>query len=163
MIQPAGLLHDWQKLYKKNVVNGNSSYYTLLNGDEKQKAIEGAFIEAEERGALIMLSGLSAARWMAPYARMISERFYADKPGREILKNHLSLRRVDAGPNVIIEEPKDPYLFEEAIECGPNLKCANEIQTYLDLSIAGEREREAAEHLESEVLRKKWNDYLDAQ
>lgn len=158
LTEPASLLHDWQKVYKKNVVQGNTGYYSLLNGDERQKAIEGAFMEAEESGAQIMFSGLSAARWLAPYARAVSERFYADKSGREILKKHLGLREVDTGPNVIIEEPRDLYLFEEAIECGPGLKCTSEIQTYLDLYVSGEREQEAAGHLESHILRKKWND-----
>jgi hypothetical protein len=158
LIQPGDLLHDWQKLFKKNLVNGSSGYYTLLSDDEKQKGVEATFLEAEENGAKIMLSGLSAARWLAPYARVLSERFYADKPGREILKKHLQLKEVDSGPNVIIEEPKDHYLFEEAIKCGPNFKCTSEIQTYLDLCIAGEREREAAEHLESQILQQKWID-----
>lgn len=158
LTQPAALLHDWQKLYKKNVVKGNTGYYSLLSADERQKAIETAFFEVEENDMKIMFSGLSAARWLAPYARVLSEKFYADKPGREILKKHLQLKAVDSGPNVIIEEPKDHYLFEEAIECGPNLKCTSEIQTYLDIYIAGEREREAAEHLESQILQKKWID-----
>ena len=153
--QPTALLHDWQKLYKKNVVKGNTGYYSLLGIGEKQQAIEAAFREVKDRGGKIMLSGTSAARWLAPYVRAVSERFYADKSGREILKKHLELREVDTGPNVIIEEPRDLFLFEEGIECAPNLICTNKIQTYLDLFIAGEREREAAEHLESQVLRKK--------
>lgn len=158
LIQPGDLLHDWQKLYKKNLIDGSSGYYTLLSEDEKQKAVEAAFLEAQENGAEIVFSGLSAARWLAPYARVLSERFYADKLGHEILRKHLQLKAVESGPNVIIEEPKDHYLFEEAIKCGPNFKCTGEIQTYLDLCIAGEREQEAAEHLESQVLRHKWLD-----
>lgn len=140
----------------------NTGYYSLLGIDEKQKAIEVAFKEAKERGGKIMLSGTSAARWLAPYVRAVSESFFADKSGREILKKHLHLREVDTGPNVIIEEPRDIFLFEEGIECAPNLICTNEIQTYLDLFIAGEREREAAEYLESQVLRKKWHDSSEA-
>ncbi len=158
LIQPDALLHDWQKLYKKNVVIKKSGYYSLLSVDERQKAIEAAIMEAKEKGGEIVLSGLSAARWLAPYARPVSERFYADKSGREILKKHLMLKAVDTGPNVIIEEPRDYYLFKEAIDCAPNLKCTSEIQTYLDLYIAGEREREAAAHIESHILRMKWND-----
>jgi len=158
LTQPAALLHEWRELYKKNVFRENTGYYSLLNEDERLSAIKAAIREATEEGAEIMFSGLSAARWMAPYVRLASERFYADKSGREILKKHLKLKGVDTGPNVIIEEPRDSFLFKEAIECAPDLRCTNEIQTYLDLFIAGEREQEAAEHLESQVLRKKWHE-----
>jgi len=104
-----------------------------------------------------MFNGLSAARWQAPFAKSVSERFYADFKGIEILKKHLMLEVVKVGPNIIIEEPKDSFIFNEASDCAPGIKCTSEIQTYLDLYIAGEREREAAEHIESYLLKDKWN------
>ena len=61
------------------------------------------------------------------------------------------------GPNVIIEYPKDVFVFKEGVECAPGLKCSSAIQTCLDLYIAGEREQEAAEHIESSILRDTWN------
>ena len=105
-----------------------------------------------------MLSGLSSAKWLAPYVKSSSEHFYADKAGIELLKKYLELEPIGLGPNVIIEEPKDSFVFKEAIECAPGLKCANAVQTYLDLYIAGEREQEAAEHIESYLLKDKWNE-----
>jgi len=160
LTQPGALLSDWQKSYKKNIVKGQNGFYSLLNGDEKHQAIKTAIKEAEQEGAAIMLSGLSSARWLAPFAKSSTEHFYADKQGFEILKKHLMLESVSMGPNVIIEEPKDYFLFKEGVECAPDLKCANAIQTYLDLYVAGEREREAAEHIESHILREKWSNKI---
>jgi hypothetical protein len=155
--QPGALLDEWRRLYKKNIVDHSSSFYSLLNYEERITAIKSAMVEADTKNARIMLSGLSAARFQAPFAKSMSETFYADRGGVEILKKHLLLESATVGPNIIIEEPKDPFVFEEAIECAPGIKCTSTIQTYLDLYIAGEREKEAAEHLETSLLREKWN------
>lgn len=156
LIQAAELLNEWQNIYKKNIIKQPSGFYSLLTMDEKLQAIKTAIIEAEQKGAAIMLSGLSSARWLAPFVKSSTETFYADKQGFEILKNHLKLEDVKMGPNVIIEEPKDSFLFNEAIVCAPELKCTNIISTYLDLYIAGEREQEAAEHMKSYLLKDMW-------
>lgn len=156
--QPGDLLAAWRNVYKKAIITPvNSHYYSLLNADEKQQAIKAAFQEAGQSEAGILLAGLSSARWLAPYAKSSAESFYADKKGLEILKKHLMLEAVSMGPNVIIEAPKDVFVFKEGVECAPGLKRSSAIQTYLDLYIAGEREREAAEHIESSILRDTWN------
>ena len=154
--KPNEFLNEWQKLYKKRIVKQASGYYSLLNVEERQEATKAAIKEAETKGAGIMLSGLSAARWLAPFAKSVSEQFYADELGLEILKKHLMLEAVSMGPNVIIEEPKDSFVFKEAVKCAPGLKCTSAIQTYLDLYIAGEREREAAEHIRNNIISIKW-------
>lgn len=156
LTQPGELLRDWVKTYKKNIVKEGSGYYSLLDSEERLEAIKVAISESLKQGAGIMLNGLSAARWQAPYTKSISDTFYADKKGIEILKRHLLLEPVKVGPNVLIEEPKDSFIFKESVESAPGLKCTNAIQTYLDLYIAGEREREAAEHVESYLLREQW-------
>jgi hypothetical protein len=48
--------------------------------------------------------------------------------------------------------PKDLGLLADTIEPAPGAVCTSPIQTYLDLSIAGERGAEAAEHLRQERL-----------
>ncbi|MFK5915544.1 MAG: type IV toxin-antitoxin system AbiEi family antitoxin [Woeseiaceae bacterium] len=156
LTQPGALLSDWQKSYKKNIVNRPCGFYSLLNSHERIKAIKLAIAESIENKAGIILNGVSAARWHAPFAKSVSERFYADKQGFEILKKNLMLEPVETGPNVIIEEPKDLFVFEEAVECASGIKCTSAIQTYLDLYIAGEREQEAAEHLRNTVIEKIW-------
>ncbi|MFT5132941.1 MAG: hypothetical protein ACI9SC_001410 [Gammaproteobacteria bacterium] len=159
LTQPGALLHDWRALYKKPVTNENK-YYTLLTGEERQNAIKTALKEAELVDAGLMLSGLSAARWLAPFTKTTSESFYADKQGLAILKEYLALDAVNSGPNIIIEEPKDSFIFKESIECAPGLRCTSAIQTYLDLYVRGEREQEAAEHIETHVLRNKWKNII---
>lgn len=157
LIQPDALLNDWQKLYKKNTVNSENGFYSLLNFDDMQVAIKTAIKNAEQQGALVMLSGLSSARWIAPFTRTSTESFYADKLGTKILIKQLMLEKVSSGANVIIEEPKDLFIFEEAIDCAPGLRCSSIIQTYLDLYSAGGRVQEAAEHIKSHVLKGKWS------
>jgi len=65
----------------------------------------------------------------------------------------LQLAPVKAGANVIISEPKDDFIFQEAEESLPNIFCTSPTQTYLDLFVAGEREKEAAEHLLNHFLK----------
>lgn len=160
LTQPDALLNDWRKVYKKNIVSRENNFYSLLNANEMQAAIKAAIKEAEQKGALVMLNGLSSARWLAPFVKSSTESFYADKVGTEILKNHLKLEAASMGPNVIIEEPKDAFIFKEAVECAPGLECSSAIQTYLDLYIAGGRLQEAAEHIEHHVLKDKWKNNL---
>lgn len=155
--QPGALLSEWRRVYKKNIVNRGSGFYSLLKPEEMLEAVREVIAEAIGKNAGVLLSGLSAARWQAPFAKSVSECFYADKKGMEILKKHLMLESVKVGPNVIIEEPKDSFIFKEATECAPGLKCTSAIQTYLDLYIAGQREQEAAEHIESYLLKDGWN------
>ena len=161
LTQPDVLLSDWVKLYKKNIVNKASGYYSLLDPEEGLDAIKRAIAESIEQDAGIILNGLSAARWQAPYAKTMSDTFYADKKGAEILKKYLVLEPVTVGPNIFIEEPKDLFVFEESVECAPGLKCTSAIQTYLDLYVAGEREQEAAEHIKSHLLRETWGFYSE--
>lgn len=160
LIQPSDLLNDWRKVYKKNIVSRENNFYSLLNTNEMQAAIKAVIKEAEQEGALVILNGLSSARWLAPFVKSSTESFYADKMGIEILKSYLKLETVSMGPNVIIEEPKDAFIFKEAVECAPGLKCSSAIQTYLDLYIAGGRLQEAAEHIEHHVLKDKWKNNL---
>lgn len=154
--QPGALLGDWVRTYEKKIINKGSRFYSLLNSEERIEATREAISESMNLGLGIMLSGLSAARWQAPFSKSTSDSFYANEEGLEILKKHLKLEPVKIGPNVIIEEPKDSFVFKEAEDCAPGLKCTNVVQTYLDLYIAGEREREAALHIESHVLRGNW-------
>ena len=160
LTQPDALLNDWRKVYKKNIVSRENNFYSLLNVNKMQAGIKAVIKEAEQEGALVMLNGLSSARWLAPFVKSSTESFYADKMGVEILKSHLKLEAVSMGPNVIIEEPKDAFIFKEAVDCAPGLKCSSAIQTYLDLYIAGGRLQEAAEHIENHILKDKWKNNL---
>ena len=78
--------------------------------------------------------------------------FYADDVGLERLKVRLNLSSATKGENVVVTMPKDHGLFHDVVESAPGAICTSPIQTYLDLTAAGERGREAAEHLRREKL-----------
>lgn len=158
LIKPEALLNSLALAYKKNNVKQTLSFYTLLNLEEKLIAIKQAMAEAKGKGSCLMFSGLSAARYQSPFTTSVSETFYADKGGIECLKKYLQLAPVKAGANVIISEPKDDFIFQEAEESVPDILCTSPTQTYLDLFVAGEREKEAAEHLLNHFLKNRWKE-----
>jgi hypothetical protein len=101
-----------------------------------------------------MLASFSAAQWLAPYARTNTLYFHGDHKGLSVLQERLALSSPARGENVVISQIKDDGLFRDAVEPVPHLLCTSPVQTYLDLYIAGERGKEAAEHLREEKL--KW-------
>ena len=103
-----------------------------------------------------MLASYSAAQWLAPYARQATQYFYADQQGAEILKRHLQLQTVQRGENVVVLEPREDDVFSGRVEAAPGIWCSGLMQTWLDLSVAGERGGEAAEHLLQETLLPGW-------
>ena len=78
--------------------------------------------------------------------------FYADEEGLRRLQETLRLTPASKGENVLITVPKDDGLLNDTVEPAPGAICTSPVQTYLDLSIAGERGAEAAEHLRLEKL-----------
>lgn len=99
-----------------------------------------------------MFASFSAARWLAPYARTGSQYFYVDEAGLDALRNALKLSTTAKGENVVVTLPKDRGLFRDAVETASGFVCTSPVQTYLDLAAAGERGREAADHLRQERL-----------
>jgi len=53
---------------------------------------------------------------------------------------------------VVVTVPKDSGLLADTVEPAPGAICTSPVQTYLDLSIAGERGAEAADHLRQKKL-----------
>ena len=100
----------------------------------------------------MLFSSFSAAQWLAPYARVSTNYFYADSEGLEKLVNALQLVPASKGENVVITIPKDDGLLLDTVELAPGVICTSPVQTYLDLSVAGERGKEAAEYLRQEKL-----------
>jgi hypothetical protein len=56
------------------------------------------------------------------------------------------------GENVVVILPKDLGLLADTVEPAAGAICTSPVQTYLDLSMAGERGAEAADHLRQERL-----------
>ena len=149
--QPDVLLDTWRDSYieSKGLRLG---YYTTLHGKLLDAAAQRVFRLSPDRGRAIFAS-FSAAQWLAPYARTGTDYFYADRSGAEHLHKALNLAPASKGENVVIRIPEDTGILDDSIEPVPSILCTSEVQTYLDLYAAGERGREAADHLRTERLR----------
>jgi hypothetical protein len=154
--KPEELARAWQSSYKASP-HSREAAYTLLHGEALENAIRAALAEAGH-GAHAVLASYSAARWFAPYARQATQFFYADKHGAKILKHHLRLQSVSRGENVVILEPREDDVFAGRVEAAPGIWCSGLVQTWLDLSVGGERGDEAAEHLLQEKLLPGWKE-----
>ncbi|MBI4023771.1 MAG: hypothetical protein HY360_02255 [Verrucomicrobia bacterium] len=150
------LARAWQSSYEPRP-RSRENAYTLLHGEALEDAIRAALAEAG-KGAQAVLASYSAARWFAPYARQATQFFYADRQGAEILKLHLQLQPMSHGENVVLCEPREDDVFSGRVEAAPGIWCSGLVQTWLDLSAAGERGGEAAEHLLREKLLPAWRE-----
>lgn len=148
--EPDALLDAWREAYEPPK-GERLAFYTTLHGSAFEEAARQTFGAANEAGNA-MLASFSAAQWLAPYARTGSQFFYADEAGLAPLQHGLKLSATVKGENVIIILPKDLGLFRDKVEPAPGITCTSPVQTYLDLATAGERGREAADHLRRERL-----------
>lgn len=146
---PGALLDNWQDEYNMPV-GEHVQLYTHLHGAELQEAVR-SIIDDISR-AKVLFSSFSAAEWIAPYARTGRTYFYADEHGLGELYTRLDLRSAPKGANIDIRVPKDSVVFQARTTLENGLQITNPIQTYLDLTAAGERGREAAAHLREEAL-----------
>ena len=163
LIHPDALLDAWRAAYVQPST-ARARYYTILHGVELEQALRAAFAvmqlsnaptEAGPRGAL---SSFSAARWLAPFARVAGEFLYADAEAEKLLVQHLKLEPATRGENVTIDRPGDKGVFLENLEPKPGLRCTGLVQTFLDLAAAGERGAEAADHLRQQKITPLWKE-----
>lgn len=161
IVSPYRLLEEWQSAYVPPR-SARKLYYTAFHGQKLQAAIEEAFAVSGFSKALsdelpkLLLASFSAARWLAPYARVSGEYFYADKDGEQVLINHLKLDSVARGENVVVDHSKDDGVYLEDIEPKHGLRSTGLIQTYLDLHATGERGAEAAVHFREQKIDPVW-------
>ena len=127
------------------------TFYTHLHGETFERAVRGA-LTADLHAGNAVLGSFSAARWLAPYARTSTHYFYADEVGAQRLQEALRLSQAQKGQNVVMRIVENDDIFPDAIKPAPGIVCTGRVQTYLDLSAAGDRGHEAAEHLRRELL-----------
>lgn len=147
---PDALLDAWRAAYEPPQ-GERHNLYTTLHGTAFDEALRKVLGSANADGNA-MFSSFSAARWLAPYARTGSQFLYADRTGLNKLRDVLKLSTPIKGENVVVTRLDDRGLFRDAVQPAPGIVCTSPTQTYLDLSLAGERGREAADHLRREVL-----------
>ncbi|WP_112178136.1 type IV toxin-antitoxin system AbiEi family antitoxin [Paraburkholderia unamae] len=150
LTKPDELLDAWRDSY--TAPSGERMrFYTPLHGTALEDAARSVLSAGDGPGHAAFAS-FSAAHWLAPYGRTGTHYLYADPEGVEKMRVALRLAPASKGENVLITIPKDAGLLADTVEPAPGAICTDPIQTYLDLSIAGERGAEAAEHLRREKL-----------
>ncbi len=150
LTDPDALLDAWRDTYSPPE-GKRLAWYTTLHGSTFEEAARKALGAANRDGAATFAS-FSAAQWLAPYARTGTHFFYADETGLKVLQRALKLTSTSRGENVVITLLRDCGPLLDRIEPAPGVVCTSPVQTYLDLFPAGERGREAAEHLRREKL-----------
>lgn len=149
LTKPDTLLDEWRDAYR-----GPSGtplhYYTTLHGARLNDTILDVLAKDETPHAA--LSAYSAAEWLAPYARVGHQTLFADQEGLNRLTEALKLTATSTGGNIFITYLYDEVPFSDAIRVGPGLWSTSPVQTYLDLSVSGERGREGADFLRQELL-----------
>ncbi|WP_407935364.1 hypothetical protein [Cupriavidus alkaliphilus] len=147
---PDALLDAWRDSYTPPA-GERLRFYTPLHGSALEGAARSTLGTQDGQGHAAFAS-FSAAQWLAPYGRTGTHYFFADEDGLHKLQAALKLSTVSKGENVVVTVPKDLGLLADTLEPAPGAICTSPVQTYLDLSIAGERGAEAAEHLRQERL-----------
>lgn len=145
LAKPGSLLDAWRNSYD-GTPGQRLGFYTTLHGGAFDKAARDVLADRSPHGRAI-LGSFSAARWLAPYGRTGMEILYADAAGVENLKQALELSSAAKGENVTVIVPADDGVFLDSVEPAAGIVCTSPVQTYLDLAAAGERGREAADHL----------------
>lgn len=148
--EPNALLDAWRDSY--TAPSGERlRFYTPLHGSALEDAARSA-LRADSGPGHAVFASFSAAQWLAPYARTGSHHFFADDEGLRKLQAALKFTPTAKGENVVVTVPKDLGLLADTVEPAPGAVCTSPVQTYLDLSIAGERGAEAADYLRQERL-----------
>jgi hypothetical protein len=151
--EPDMLLDAWRDAYEP-AAGRRMGFYTTLHGGAFENTVRRILGVESEKGQAVFAS-FSAAQWLAPYGRTGTQYFYADEAGVRKLEAALALSTPSKGENIIVTIPKDEGLFRSTVEPAPGVVCTDPVQTYLDVAVAGERGREAAEHLRRELM--KWS------
>jgi hypothetical protein len=148
--QPNRLLDAWRDAYEPPA-GKRMSFYTTLHGSSLEAAAR-SILRAGPDAPHAAFASFSAANWLAPYGRVSNQYFYTDAAGLSDLRDALKLSLSGAGANVTITVLNDGGLLNDIVEPSPGIFCTSAVQTYLDLSVAGERGSEAADHLRQELL-----------
>lgn len=142
---PDALLDAWKAGYTP-VAEQRLRFYTTLHGRSFEDSVRELF-ESLPQKADVALSSFSAAHWIAPFARTGTQYLYAERGELKQIESKLGLSSSAKGENVVVSLPKDKGVFLDMYEPVPGIRCTSPVQTYLDLSVSGERGAEAAEHL----------------
>lgn len=152
ILKPLALLEAWREEREPPVLAAQG--YTLYHGRALDTHLQTLFMKAATASfSTLLLAGHSVARRVAPFARIAGEFFYADAHGINLVQEFLRLTPTESGANIFIYEPEDDMMQLDSIALAPQpIRGTGLLQTYLDLSAMGDRDREAADFLLTEKL-----------
>lgn len=152
VVKPLALLEAWRE--ERDPPTLAAQGYTLHHGRALDTHLQTLFMKAATAPfSTLLLAGHSVARRVAPFARVAGEFFYADTHGVELIQEFLRLSPSESGANIFIYEPEEDMIQLDSIALTPEpLRGTGLLQTYLDLSAMGDRDREAADFLLKEKL-----------
>jgi hypothetical protein len=146
---PDLLLDIWRDSYRIEAAE-ELKFYTTLHGKAWDKSVRTLF--EMHSSDPVALASFSSAQWIAPYGRSSTQFFYAGQDAIPALKETLALSKPEMGENVIVWIPNDEGVFTDSFQADGVIRCTSPLQTYLDLSQAGDRGIEAADHLRKAKL-----------
>lgn len=150
LADPDALMDSWRDVYRRPA-GEIIKFYTSFHGPAFDDAAKNVFsLQSSEQS--VVFASFSAARRLAPYLRTGTEYFYANEKGMAQIADALRTSSVEKGENVEILILKDRNILKDTIEPSSGVICTSPVQTYLDLTISGERGMESAEHLRRETL-----------
>ena len=106
---PDALLDAWKLAYVPSAED-QLRFYTTLHGSAMENSIRAMFASVAPN-ANVALASLSAAHWIAPYARTGTQFLYAERSVMDCVRKGLQLTSAAKGENVIIFFPKDQGVF----------------------------------------------------
>jgi hypothetical protein len=148
LARPDALLDNWRDSYEPPPGEVRR-YYTTLHGKAFEKAALTFFDEVADAA---VLASFSAAEWLAPYGRVPNHYIYATRAALPILRAIFKAEPAAKGDNLVVTVLHDDGVLRDAIEPHRGIRTTGLVQTYLDLAQAGERGREAADHLREERI-----------
>ncbi|WP_080432331.1 hypothetical protein [Burkholderia ubonensis] len=151
--EPGAVIDAWRDIYE-GATGERYALYTTLHGAALEKAARDVLGARDTEHPAAAFASFSAANWIAPYGRSAIQYFYATKVGYDRLTAALNLKPAPQGENVVITLVGDDGVLADTIEPAPGAVCTSLVQTYLDLTLAGERGMEAARHLREATM--KW-------
>lgn len=150
--RPDAVIDAWRDSYEAPAGERHTLYTTLHGAALENGARETLGMANKEMPGAAAFASFSAANWIAPYARSSIQYFYATQAGLGRLMATLKLKPVPRGENVVITLVKDEGLLADTIEPATGAICTSPVQTYLDLTLTGERGEEAAHHLREATM-----------
>ena len=155
LLKPEALLLEWSKNYRFER-NKAARFYSILPTRELEAKLADLINEMDSMpNCEAAFASFSAAARIKPYVRQHRHYLYL-KGDIALVTNHLELKEVSSGENVVVLEPYDDGVFYQAQRQDDGGICTGPIQTYLDVNASGGRGLEAAEHILTTVLRKRW-------